>query len=530
MRNFELPGRSLAVGRKGMAATSHAVATLAAIEALRDGGNAIDAAVTACAVQCVVEAGSTGVGGDCFAQISLGGSPEVIAYNGSGRAPMAATPEWYERHGMKTIERHSPHAVTVPGAVEAWSGLIRDHGRRPLHAALEPAIALARDGYAISPRVAHDIGNQRDLLRLDPNASRTFLSDGEPPRVGAVQRQPELADTLDAIGREGPAAFYRGAIAEDMVGYLQSLGGLHTADDFARAKGEYVKPVTTEFRGRTIYECPPNGQGIIALTILNILKRFKPKPDPLDVDNLHREIEAARLAYAARDALLADPASDAVPVDYLLSDRLADELAQKIDLSRAIEVLPSFAGAEHKDTVYIAVVDEERNAVSFINSLFNTYGSGLMSPKSGVVFQNRGQGFVLTPRHPNQIGPAKRPLHTIIPGMAAENGRVFMPFGVMGGQYQALGHAHLLAKLFDHRLDLQAAIDLPRLFPLPGTNIVEMEERLLDLHGAALDARGFAVRQTVWPLGGAQAIAIDWEHGTLLGGSDPRKDGCALGY
>ena len=296
---------------------------------------------------------------------------------------MAATPEWYERHGMKTIERHSPHAVTVPGAVEAWSRLIKDHGRRPLHAALEPAIALARDGYAISPSVAYDIGNQRDLLLLDPNASRTFLSDGEPPRVGAVQRQPELADTLDAIGREGPAAFYRGAIAEDMVGYLQSLGGLHTADDFARAKGEYVKPVTTEFRGRTIYECPPNGQGIIALTILNILKRFKPKPDPLDVDNLHREIEATRLAYAARDALLADPASDAVPVDYLLSDRLADELAQKIDLSRAIEVLPSFAGAEHKDTVYIAVVDEERNAVSFINSLFNTYGSGLMSPKIG---------------------------------------------------------------------------------------------------------------------------------------------------
>jgi gamma-glutamyltranspeptidase/glutathione hydrolase len=513
-----------------MAATSHSLATLAAIETLRDGGNAVDAAVTACAVQCVVEAGSTGVGGDCFAQISLRGSAEVIAYNGSGRAPMAATPEWYERQGMKTIERHSPHAVTVPGAVEAWSRLIEDHGRRPLKAALAPAIALARDGYAISPRVAHDIGKQRELLRLDPNARRTFLSDGEPPDVGALQRQPELAQTLEAIGRDGPDAFYRGPIADDMIAYLRALGGLHTAEDFARARGEYVSPVTAGFRGRTIYECPPNGQGVIALMILNILKRFKPKPDPLDVDNLHREIEAARLAYAARDAFLADPALGPVPLDDLLSDRLADELAAKIDVFRAIEVLPSFAGAEHKDTVYIAVVDEERNAVSFINSLFNTYGSGLMSPKTGVMFQNRGQGFVLTPGHPNEIGPGKRPVHTIIPGMAAENGRVVMPFGVMGGQYQAMGHAYLLARLFDHGLDLQSAIDLPRLFPLPGTNIVEMEERLRDLHGATLEQRGFVVRPPNVPIGGAQAISIDWERGTLLGGSDPRKDGCALGY
>jgi gamma-glutamyltranspeptidase/glutathione hydrolase len=529
MRNFELPGRSLAVGRRGMAATSHAAATLAAVDALRDGGNAIDAAVTACAVQCVVEAGSTGIGGDCFVQLSQRGSADVIAYNGSGRTPIAATPEWYERHGVTAIDRHSPHAVTIPGAVEAWSRLIRDHGRRPLKAALEPAIDLARGGYAISPRVAYDIAKQRDVLRRDPTTRRTFLTDGEAPSVGAVQRQPELADTLEAIGREGPAAFYRGPIAEDMVAYLRSLGGLHTTDDFARAKGEYVKPVTTEFRGRTIYECPPNGQGVIALTILNILSRFKAKPDPLDIDNLHIEIEASRLAYAARDAYVGDPALAEVPVDYLLSDRLADELAAKIDLSHAIEDLPSFAGAEHKDTVYIAVVDEERNAVSFINSLFNSYGSGLMSPKTGVVFQNRGQGFVMTPGHANQIGPGKRPLHTIIPGMAAENGRVFMPFGVMGGQYQALGHAHLLARLFDHQLDLQSAIDLPRLFPLPGTNIVEMEQRLIDLHGAALEARGFGVQPSAFPIGGAQAIWIDWERGTLLGGSDPRKDGCALG-
>jgi gamma-glutamyltranspeptidase/glutathione hydrolase len=530
LRNFELPGRSMAAGKRGMAATSHPTATLVAVEVLRDGGNAIDAAVAACAVQCVVEAGSTGIGGDCFALLSRRGSVDVIAYNGSGRTPAAATAEWYERHGIESIERHSPHAVTVPGAVEAWARLIDDHGSRPLARLLEPAIELAHDGYAISPRVSHDIGRQRDLLRRDRTASRIFLSDGEAPGVGALQRQPELAQTLEAIAREGPDAFYRGPIARDMVDYLRDVGGVHAEGDFESARGEYVTPITTEFRGRTIYECPPNGQGVIALMILKILSRFEVRPDPLDIDNLHIEIEAGRLAYAARDAFLSDPAKADVPVGYLLSDRLAEALAAKIDLSRAIERLPTFAEREHQDTVYIAVVDEERNAVSFINSLFSGYGSGLVSPKSGVLFHNRGQGFVLAPGHPNRIGPGKRPLHTIIPGMAAEKGRVFMPFGVMGGHYQAMGHAYLLAKLFDHRLDLQTAIDLPRLFPSPGTNVVEMEQRLRDLHGAALEVRGFVIRPPAWAIGGAQAIAIDWERGTLLGASDPRKDGCALGF
>jgi gamma-glutamyltranspeptidase / glutathione hydrolase len=395
---------------------------------------------------------------------------------------------------------------------------------------LAPAISLAREGYAIAPRVAHDIANQRDLLRRDPTARRIFLVDDQEPRVGSTQRQPELAQTLEAVSREGSDGFYRGAVAEGMVSYLRGLGGLHTLDDFAAAKGEYVTPIKTEFRGRTVYECPPNGQGIIALMILKILARFEVKQDPLDLDNLHIEIEATRLAYAARDVFLADSAVRDVPVDYLLSDQLADDLAAKIDLSHAIEGLPSFEVVEHKDTVYIAVVDRDRNAVSFINSIFHPYGSGLVSPKSGVLFHNRGQSFVLTKGHSNQIAPGKRPMHTIIPGMVAEKGRVCMPFGVMGGHYQAMGHAHLLAKLFDHNLDLQSAIDLPRLFPLPGSNIVEMEELLRERHGPALEARGFKVQAPKWAIGGAQAIWIDWERGALLGGSDARKDGCAIGF
>jgi gamma-glutamyltranspeptidase/glutathione hydrolase len=531
MRDFELPGRSLAISRNAMAATSHPAATLAALDILKAGGTAIDAAVAACAVQCVVEAGSTGIGGDCFVLYSRGGSTDILAYNGSGRTPAAATLGWYAKAGIATLERHSPHAVTVPGAVEAWARLVADHGRLPLKEVLAPAIAHARDGYAITPRVAYDLAGQRELLVRDANAAATFLVDGEAPKAGAIQRQPGLAATLEAIGREGKDAFYRGGIAREMVDYLAAAGGLHTLDDFAAAQGEYVTPISTAFRGRTVYECPPNGQGIVALMIMKILERFQPKGGPLAVENLHIELEATRLAYAARDRFVADPATAEVPVEHLLSDKLADELAAMIDPARALDPLPAIpAGAEHRDTVYISVVDKDRNAVSFINSIFSPYGSGLMTKASGVLFHNRGQSFVLREGHPNAIAPRKRPMHTIIPGMVAEGGRVTMPFGVMGGHYQAMGHAHFLAKLFDHGLDLQEAIDLPRLFPLPGTKTVETERRLRETVGPALSARGFDVQPPKTPMGGAQAILIDWDKGKLTGGSDTRKDGCALGY
>ncbi len=530
MRDFENPGRSLAVGRKGMAATSHPASTLVAVEILKAGGTAMDAAVAACAVQCVVEAGSTGVGGDCFALYSREGTDDIIAFNGSGRAPAAATVEWYQEQGITSIARQSPHAVTVPGAVAAWAQLIKDHGRMSLKELLAPAVALARGGYAITPRVAFDIGKQRDLIKGDPSARRMFLVNDEAPKIGTIQYQRELADTMEAIGREGPDAFYRGSIAKDMVDYLQSLGGLHTLEDFAGTAGEYVTPIKTNYRGRTVYECPPNGQGIVALIILKILSRFKPKPDPLDIDNLFIEIEATRLAYAARDQFLADPQVPNVPVDYLLSDALADKLAAQIDLKKAAKPIPPLDAIEHRDTVYIAVVDEKRNCASFINSIFHPYGAGLMSPKSGVLFHNRGQGFVIKPGHPNAIAPRKRPLHTIIPGMVTEKGRVSLTFGVMGGHYQAMGHAYFLSKLYDHNLDLQTAMDLPRLFPLPGTAVVEMEGRLRETAGPELVKRGFTVQPPERAIGGAQAIAIDWDNGTLIGGSDHRKDGFALGY
>ena len=531
MRNFETPTRSVAVSATAMAATSHPSATLTAINILQAGGNAMDAAIAACAVQCVVEPGSTGIGGDCFALYAQKGGADVIAYNGSGRTPAALTAEWFEERGLTEVPRQSPSSVTVPGAIDAWTRLHTDHGRLPFSEVLAPAIALAENGYAISPRVHRDWVKEEKLLEADEAASRIFLPQGRAPRIGEMHRQPELAATFRRIAAEGRDGFYRGPVAEDMVERLRSLGGLHTLEDFANAEGEYVTPITTTFRDYTIHECPPNGQGIIALMILNILSHFEAAGAPDATDRMHIEIEATRLAYAARDAWLADPAKADVPVEEMLSKEFASRLASMIDLKQAIADLPPFELPRHRDTVYISVIDSERNSVSFINSIFDCFGSGLVAPKSGVTLHNRGQSFSLKRGHPNMIAPEKRPLHTIIPGMVTRNGRTEISFGVMGGYYQAMGHAHLISKVLDYGMDMQDAIDLPRFVPASGlAPKIEVEQTVPASTIAELQARGFEIVPTEDPIGGAQAIRIDWENGTLSGASESRKDGIALGY
>ena len=513
-----------------MAATSHPLATLAAVEMLRAGGNAMDAAIAAVAVQCVVEPQSTGIGGDCFALYAPAGTGEVVAFNGSGRAPAAATAEWYAEQGIEKIERTTPHAVTVPGAVDAWARLIADHGRKSLAEALQPAIAHARDGYPVHSRVHFDWQMNLEILEGDPNAARIFLADGELPPVGSVHRQPQLADTLELIAGKGRDAFYTGPVAEDIVSRLNELGGLHTLEDFAAAAGEYVTPIKTNFRGYDVYECPPNGQGIIALIMLNILSGLDTeRHDPLSVERLHLEIEAARLAYQDRDEFVADPDKATVPVEAMLSESHAAALRAVIERDSAMDVLPPSDLPLHSDTVYLCVVDEDGNAVSFINSLFSSFGSGIMTANTGVMLHNRGTGFVLEEGHPNRIAPGKRPLHTIIPGMLFEKGRAVMPFGVMGGHYQAIGHAHFLTNLLDFGLDIQEAIDLPRVFPT-SDGPVEVESGVSSSVVAELENLGHETKLPGKPIGGGQAIWIDWEQGVLTGGSDPRKDGCALGY
>ncbi|CAB3749683.1 gamma-glutamyltransferase family protein [Paraburkholderia humisilvae] len=529
MRNFEQPGRSLVMSTDGMAATSHPASTLAAVRVLEVGGNAMDAALAACAVQCVVEPGSTGIGGDCFALYSRRGSDDIVGFNGSGWAPAAANVAALRSRGVTTLERQSPHAVTVPGAVDAWAMLARDHGSLPLKQLLAPAIRLARDGYAVAPRAALDWANQAQLLSLDKTSRQRMLVDGKPPRAGSVHRQPLLARSLEAIAEAGARVFYEGWIAEDIVACLRGLGGLHTMDDFAQSHGEYVQPIKASFRGYDVHECPPNGQGVVALLILKMLEGFDANDDPLGADRLQREIEATRIAYAIRDAALGDPGGQPMDVEQLLADESIRTLRSRIGTQRMSDGAPRMKTAEHKDTVYICVVDKDRNCASFINSLFHPFGSGIMSPESGVMLHNRGQSFVLEEGHPNAIAPHARPMHTIIPGMVTKDGKVQMTFGVMGGHYQAMGHAHFLSKVLDYGLDMQTAIDLPRVFPRPGTLLVEAESTLPAPAREELTRRGFELVAPNWAIGGAQAIRIDWEAGSLIGASDHRKDGCALG-
>ncbi|MBW2296248.1 MAG: gamma-glutamyltransferase [Deltaproteobacteria bacterium] len=535
MRNFQLPGRSPVYAANGMAATSHPLATLTAIQVLMQGGNAMDAAVAACAVQGVVEPQSTGIGGDCFVLYAPGGKGSVVGYNGSGRAPLAATAEWYRAQGIDSIAAGSPHAVTIPGTVDAWARLADDYGSMGLDELLRPAIRFARDGYPVYPRVAFDWQRNRDTLSGDRTTAALYLPGGIPPAAGDMHAQPLLAKTLSRIAESGRDGFYKGAVAEDMAAYLKSLGGLHSLDDFESAAGEYVDPISTHYRGHEVFECPPNGQGLTALIMLKILSAIEPSGmGPLSAERLHLEIEAARLAYRERDRYITDPDAEDVPVAELLSEEHTRRLRTFISREAAMQDLPAvnlprLNFPSHGDTVYLCVVDRDNNAVSMINSNYYPFGSGLTCPAAGVLLQNRGVSFSLDPEHANCIAPGKRPLHTIIPGMLSKDGKIVMPFGVMGGQYQSAGHVHLLGNMLDYGLDIQAAIDLARVFPLPEGD-VEVEDGIPERVRDELSRRGHRLIRPEVPIGGGQAVWIDYERGVLIGGSDPRKDGCALGY
>ncbi len=531
MRNLELPGRSPVHAPEGMACTSHPLSSQTAIDVLKSGGNAMDAAIAAVAVQCVVEPGSTGIGGDCFCLYSREGSSDIVAFNGSGKAPAAASIQWYQSQGVSRLERSSPHAVTIPSAIDAWSTLLKDHGRMGLGELLQPAIRYARDGYPVSSRVHHDFMLARDLLRAEKTTADIFLRNGEVPAIGERHSQPLLAQTLQTIAEGGRDAFYQGPIAQDIVEYLQSKGGLHTLADFAAAKGNYVEPISTEFRGYRIHECPPNGQGAIALLLLNIMSGFEAdSAHPITADRLHLELEACRLAYRARNLYVADPAYSDVPLDEILSEQYAASLRQAIDPQRTTEPYVDIELPKHEDTVYITVVDKDRNACSFINTLFMGWGSGLTAPRSGVVLHNRGLGFSLDPDSPNCIAGGKRPLHTIIPGMVSKDDRLLMSFGVMGGQYQAFGHLQFLSRFLDYGFDIQESMDLPRTMVDPWTGEVEIEDTIPEAIKQSLRDRGHRLLKPDVPIGGSQAIWIDWQQNMLTGGSDHRKDGCAIGY
>jgi gamma-glutamyltranspeptidase/glutathione hydrolase len=532
MRDLESPGRSPVRACGAMVSTPNPLASLAAVGVMRDGGNAVDAAIAAMAVLCVVETLNVTLGGDCFALVAPGGRTPVLAYNGSGRAPAGADADDARSRGWHSLPAQGPHAVTIPGVVEAWERLAMRHGTRGLDALLQPAIGYAEHGYPVHDVIARQWARAADRLRADPEAARLFLWDGHPPSPGQIHRQPELAASLRTIACGGAATFYRGDIGARIAAHLRALGGPHTEADFADHAGAFVDPVATPYRGHLVHECPPNGQGVAALMMLGLLDRLPPAEEgPLSVRRLHGAIEAGRMAIAARNRLVGDPASGGWAA--MLDPAALDPMAARIDPDRCLPDDAMAAPVMGTDTCHVAAVDRDGMAVSMIASVFEDFGSGIVPPGTGVLLQNRGRGFTLQPGHPNEYGPRRRPLHTIIPAMASRDGQITHVLGVVGGHYQAWGQTHVLGNLFDHGCDPQAALDLARIWH-DGAG-VEAERGIPATTIAGLTALGHRVSwhrnmDDPWPLGGAQLICIDRRSGTLVGAADSRLDGCALGF
>jgi gamma-glutamyltranspeptidase/glutathione hydrolase len=528
MRDFCLPGRSPVVAENGMAATSHPLATATALAVLKDGGNAVDAAIAASATLCVVEPHMTGIGGDCFVILA---EPDgsVHGLNGSGRAPAGASAAWHRERGVTEMPQTGAHSVTVPGAVRAWETLLARFGTRGFDALFSDAIRYGEDGFAVHPRVARDWVRHVAPLGADAGGALHCLADGRAPAAFSRHRFPALAGTLKAIAKGGADAFYEGPIAAEMAATVRAGGGFLDEADLAGASADWVAPIATTYRGHEVLEIPPNGQGITALILLNLFSELGIEAlEPDGVERRHLMIEAGRLAYAVRDHLVADPATMTVAAETLAAPAYARALAAQFDPSRRNPAI-TLPRVPKADTVYLTVVDRDRRAVSFINSLYSGFGAKIVTPRFGIALQNRGACFTLEEGHPNELAPGKRPMHTIIPAMTMRGGRASCALGVMGGDYQPMGHAHVLSNMLDCGMDPQAAIDHARLF-WGEDGVLEAETGIDAGTRAGLAALGHALREAASPHGGAQAIAIDHESGFLIAGSDPRKDGLALGW
>lgn len=523
MRDFHQPGRSVVLAQNGMCATSHPLAAATAVDILKAGGNAMDAAVAGAVLLGLCEPQMTGLGGDCFVLWRNGTGP-VQALNGSGRAPAAATAATLRDQGHATVPVASAHAVTVPGAVDAFCHLMDTHGTLGRDAVLAPAIHYADAGIPVAPRAAFDWSTDAD--RLQGKARDHFLINGAAPRVGATFRAPGQAEVLRRIARDGRDAFYTGEIADDMIAALTAAGGVHAAEDFASTAATPSDPISSTYKGATLTEHPPNGQGATANLMLNMLSCFDlGSLDPWGVERAHIEAETAKLAYDARNRFIAD-FDYTTRVEHMLSMDTAQALAGLIDPTRAMDSAAPLSEAVHKDTIYITVVDKDQMAVSLIYSIFHGFGSGIASDKFGILLQNRGAGFTLEAGHPNELGGGKRPMHTIIPAfLDTADGTI--PFGVMGGAYQSNGHARFVTNLVDYGLDLQSTLDAPRSFSDSGD--MKVERGYSDSVRQALADMGHSVSVPDTPIGGAQAILVGTD-GVLHGASDPRKDGCAIGY
>ena len=533
--------RSVVMATNGVIATSQPLASAAGLRVLHQGGNAIDAAVTAAAVLAVVEPTMNGIGGDLFALVHEGRGGTINALNASGRAPAAATPDEFRRRKLGQIPYRGPLSVSVPGVVDGWNELLSKYGTITLAQALEPAIGYARNGFPVAEIVSVQWKDAEGTLARDPAAAATFLPGGRAPGAGDIFRNLRLAATLDTLAKGGRDAFYRGPIGRAIAADMKRRDALLAETDLAEHASSWVEPLSTNYRGYDVLELPPNTQGIVALEMLNILEGYDLKSlGHNSAAYLHLLVEAKKAAFADRDAWIAD--SESVPpavIRRLLSKEYGAQRRKAINPARAAESYPALAldgrtAAEdhppeaHGDTIYLTAADSRGNVISLIQSIFENFGSGIVAGETGIVLHNRGSLFSLSPEHPNVLAPGKRPFHTLVPAMVLKDKRPWLSFGVMGGDMQPQGHVQVLLNIIDFGMNVQDAGEAPR-FRHSAAGLA-LESAIGAEARFGLNQRGHRIISSVGAFGGYQGILIDPRTRVLMAGSDPRKDGLAVGY
>ncbi len=534
--------RSEVLARHGMVATSHPLATQVGLDVLKAGGTAVDAAIAANAALGLMEPVSNGIGGDLFALVWDARTRKLHGYNGSGRSPRSLTLEWFRQHGYREIPPLGPLPVSVPGAVDGWFALHKRFGKLPMRRLLAPTIAYAREGFPVTELIAHYWALSVPKLAPFPGFTEQFTLDGRAPAKGELWRNPNLANTLQAIADGGRDAFYKGRIARVIADYFKAHDGFLSYADLASHQGEWVEPISTRYRGYEVWELPPNGQGLAALQMLNILEGYDFSRIPFgSAEHVHLFVEAKKLAFEDRARFYADPAFAQAPLPMLLSKDYAAKRRALIGSNAARKVEPGQANLGG-DTIYLTTADRWGNMVSLIQSNYRGMGSGMAPPGLGFILQDRGQMFVLQEGHANTYAPGKRPFHTIIPAFVTRDGAPWLSFGVMGGDMQPQGHVQILMNLIDFGMNLQEAGDAPRIqhegstspegqaTPMADGGWVDLESGFDYDTVRGLMRKGHSVRFAGGPYGGYQAITRDPATGAYIGASESRKDGQAAGY
>lgn len=525
--------RPVVMGTNWMITSGHPLASQAGAAILEKGGRAIDAAIAANAVLCVVRPHMCGLGGDLFIIFYQAKDKKVEVLNASGRSPYAATPEFFAERGLQNIPERGILTATVPGVVDGWVTALDKYGSLPLEDLLQKAIFYAEKGFPVYKELSQVIAQESALLHKSPDAARIFFKNGRPPRVGELLVQPELAASFKKIARQGKKVFYEGEIAHAIVNFSREVGGLFSEEDLSKHKSTWVNPIETIYRGYRVLAIPPNSQGVALLMQLNIIEKFDLKKlGHNSADYVHLLVEAKKLAFADRDRYVCDPDFHPVPVEKMVAKDYGAKQSLRIDFTKAASaVWPTEFPAGGGDTIYLAVVDKEGNAVSMIQSLYEAFGSGEIVKGTGILLHNRGRGFTLEPHHPNCLQPHKRPYHTLSPSLVMQGDLPFMVLGTPGADGQTQTLTQVLANFMDFEADIQEAIEAPRWRSFPGTRLA-IEDRFRAEVFNELKSKGHELE--ILPAysavcGGAQGIVIDHKNGVLMGGADPRRHGYVIG-